>query len=57
LHDHAVQIRIEKTYSARLVEKKLYIKIPISAVSFVTPQVAGKKKKKLIVKKDDRVKK
>jgi hypothetical protein len=32
LHDHAVQTRIEKTYSARLVEKKLYIKIPISAV-------------------------
>jgi hypothetical protein len=34
LHDHAVQTRIEKTYSARLVEKKLYVKIPISAVYF-----------------------
>jgi hypothetical protein len=33
LHDCAVQIRIEKTYSVRLVEKKLYMKIPISAVS------------------------
>jgi hypothetical protein len=32
LPDHTVQTKIEKAYSARLVEKKLFVKIPISAV-------------------------
>jgi hypothetical protein len=32
LPDHNVQTKIEKAYSARLVEKKLFVKIPISAV-------------------------
>ena len=33
LPDHTVQTKIEKAYSARLVEKKLFVKISISAVS------------------------
>ena len=33
LPDHTVQTKIEKAYSAKLVEKKLFVKISISAVS------------------------